>query len=494
MALTKAHNRMIEASAVNVKDFGAVGDGVTDDTTAIQAAFDEGGVIYFPSGTYLVSSALTGTSLYIMGNQATLKLSSVSFGALELSGDNNVVEDLIILGTGAAGQWSSNGVNFGIKFPSYSAKNNTVRNCKFTNLIYMGVDLKSSYSTINDCYFENCGYGAVFSYNRFNNILNNQFISCGNATSTYTGAVISVTYQALDGYNMQTTVAERNIIDGNFISTSAQVGIDTHSGYNLTITNNVINDTDLEAIYLHRTSPAAEGLTDADGRVYGCVVDSNNIFNCLSGVTFSSFEASDATDRLGCYENIVSNNKISGCTSAGITFARGSNRNKAVGNIVSNCGIAMYIFYWSDENYVNGNTFIAGSGTGAVVRVNVTGANTNYCDNNVIENNIIDLHGFDINGIDNNNARYTNIKMNDFLNRGDAYPIEDAEAGTARQALIVHMPRAYSIVNATVGDMVGEIQYNLAPSAGGTIGWVCTTAGDESSTNGTWKTFGTIAV
>ena len=62
MALTKAHNRMIADAAVNVKDFGAVGDGVTDDTAAIQAALDSGASqIIFSSGTYLVRSVGTVT-------------------------------------------------------------------------------------------------------------------------------------------------------------------------------------------------------------------------------------------------------------------------------------------------------------------------------------------------------------------------------------------------------------------------------------------------
>jgi hypothetical protein len=49
------------ASFVNVKDptYGATGDGVTDDTTAIQAACNVGGSVYFPPGTYKISSAIT---------------------------------------------------------------------------------------------------------------------------------------------------------------------------------------------------------------------------------------------------------------------------------------------------------------------------------------------------------------------------------------------------------------------------------------------------
>lgn len=47
---------------INVKDFGAKGDGITDDTTSIQAAFDSlpnGGRILIPNGTYMIN-AVTG--------------------------------------------------------------------------------------------------------------------------------------------------------------------------------------------------------------------------------------------------------------------------------------------------------------------------------------------------------------------------------------------------------------------------------------------------
>jgi hypothetical protein len=49
---------------VSVKDFGALGDGVADDTAAIQAAIaatlgPNGGTLYFPDGTYKLSAKLT---------------------------------------------------------------------------------------------------------------------------------------------------------------------------------------------------------------------------------------------------------------------------------------------------------------------------------------------------------------------------------------------------------------------------------------------------
>jgi len=61
LALTLSHSA-VQARSVDVRSYGAVGDGVADDTPALQRALDavrsEGGAVYVPAGRYRISDAL----------------------------------------------------------------------------------------------------------------------------------------------------------------------------------------------------------------------------------------------------------------------------------------------------------------------------------------------------------------------------------------------------------------------------------------------------
>lgn len=97
MPLTKVSYSMIAGAYVNVLDFGASGDGITDDTAAIQAAFDhakdnDNSTVFLPAGEYVVSSPLIveadtagfkGTVNIIgVGADASIIKSSVDTGAV----------------------------------------------------------------------------------------------------------------------------------------------------------------------------------------------------------------------------------------------------------------------------------------------------------------------------------------------------------------------------------------------------------------------------
>lgn len=51
----------------NVKDYGALGDGITDDTAAIAAALADGGITFFPAGTYIHTGLTLASGAHLMG-------------------------------------------------------------------------------------------------------------------------------------------------------------------------------------------------------------------------------------------------------------------------------------------------------------------------------------------------------------------------------------------------------------------------------------------
>lgn len=109
IALILVRLNILRSYVYNVKDYGAKGDGVTDDTEAIQRASDVcrnagGGRVYVPRGTYLISApiVLYGNSQFIGDGQDVtiiIKTTGTTTPASETS--TLVCLDLVSMGDGS---------------------------------------------------------------------------------------------------------------------------------------------------------------------------------------------------------------------------------------------------------------------------------------------------------------------------------------------------------------------------------------------------------
>ena len=94
--------------SISVKDFGATGNGVTDDTAAIQAAITAGAGkrVYFPAATYIISSALTivssNTRLEGGGVGTVIKNTSLTGHALKFFPNNTTATSVFLNNCGIA--------------------------------------------------------------------------------------------------------------------------------------------------------------------------------------------------------------------------------------------------------------------------------------------------------------------------------------------------------------------------------------------------------
>lgn len=99
MALTKVSYSMIRGAPVNVLDRGAAGDGVTDDTAAIQSALDASTNIYFPEGVYKITDTLTvRPETIIQGSNASINVAYDGVGFLIDTGRTNGIAASITSG------------------------------------------------------------------------------------------------------------------------------------------------------------------------------------------------------------------------------------------------------------------------------------------------------------------------------------------------------------------------------------------------------------
>lgn len=91
-----------KATFVNVRDHGATGDGITNDTAAIQAALDAGAgsVVWFPAGNYLAANLLVDTANSVILGPGTIT-KNANGPVLTLTANYITIRDLRIAGQGA---------------------------------------------------------------------------------------------------------------------------------------------------------------------------------------------------------------------------------------------------------------------------------------------------------------------------------------------------------------------------------------------------------
>ncbi|PZQ48715.1 MAG: hypothetical protein DI551_01125 [Micavibrio aeruginosavorus] len=93
------------SESVSIKDFGAMGNGLHDDTLAIQKALAAHDSVYIPPGTYLISNTITlgeRQRLHGAGQTSVIAAQDNGFNAVEMVADFITLSDIRITG-GAAG-------------------------------------------------------------------------------------------------------------------------------------------------------------------------------------------------------------------------------------------------------------------------------------------------------------------------------------------------------------------------------------------------------
>jgi hypothetical protein len=191
---------------VSVKDFGAVGDGVTDDTAAIQSAIDYaaplGKAVYFPSGVYRTTQTVGFTrsdaqqfGLHIVGENniyTEIKADHSSGAVLALNRSFGSVSDIALTAstsrnTGAAG------ANYGLLMEAPDVAGQAVAAMSIRRvrvlgqpshgIVHVGLSIQSYYEQ-NLCQ-ANLGHGYVFDGGQLTSRVNTAYPGLVNLVSCW---------------------------------------------------------------------------------------------------------------------------------------------------------------------------------------------------------------------------------------------------------------------------------------------------------------------
>lgn len=341
--------------SISVKDFGAVGDGVTDDTAAIQAALNYltgNQTLLFPGGRYSITAA--GGVIDAQG----LLLTNV--------------DDITILGYGATLFRADAPTNF-------NKKPLTVTNCDQFNLIGLSFDnngslyfggtsiYESSNVIVKDCRFYDSAPGAVTS-DRGGLIIATSFVDGSNN--------ILVEGNTFDGLQTDFYVSNCRVI-GNYFKNCVNRALGIVSGgvglirENYTITGNTFENPldDCISIGIDPSSNTSATIRNINitGNVYKSTVAAGGHFVSINAITASNI-----------VKNIVISNNIM-FDSIGNPFIRVNSTNTS---------------QYSEEISITDNVYQSTAAvTGPVIYIRRT-QQGRVCNNTVFGTGIVDAFYF----------------------------------------------------------------------------------------------------
>lgn len=260
------------AQTINVKDYGATGDGTTDDTSSIVnalAALSSNKSLYFPSGKYMhtggFSLPASLTNVLIYGNQAQLFCTNMNQGTFFVPSSCSFItfDNLWVNAYGLYRR--SSGIHFVI-----GSDYTTIRNCRIERSTDWGVQVNSA-SGLGSPYVK----GFVCSNNYFKDTMgdgchvmdgdgflieNNVFDGCGD------DAIAVITNGA--AAQPQNGIIANNLILGRttYIAATIPISSITRSGTTATVTttspHGITSTVGLPVAILH------SGATGGDAALY----------------------------------------------------------------------------------------------------------------------------------------------------------------------------------------------------------------------------------
>lgn len=455
-AVNRAFNLKL-TETISVKDFGAVGDGTTDDTTAIQAtinavnALTMNGAVYLPTGTYKISTSLNvpyGVSIYGDGGTASI-LQCEDCDGLTFTTFGYEIGSMFFEDFGLTANSGTNRTGIvSINSPTSTTQDGLYFNrLRFYSWNQCFILSSTSNTTISNCVAQNINNFASLGQSNGQSIgiriINNRIVYAAGGLGTNNKYAIDIAgtsgfnesihilQNQIYGFEININVDEATFVNivGNDLSGSVKViaFVTPNGGYN--ICNN----------YIEVTSTGTGIYGSAQG-VETPTTKTNIEQNYFIGATGTALIGIQLNDGINTYQwnATIRDNTFTGFVTADIRL------------------------YACGKTLVDGNRCMSTTPTNSIFVGQVIGLPVILTNNYFNKALYADVPADIIAGT---LILQNNVESNSFQSTHQAAaPI----AGTWR---------------------VGDIVYNNAPATAGYIGWVCTVAG----TPGTWKPFGVIA-